>query len=219
MEYTPDFKVLVDNADALLLGLRMTMVISAIATALALILGLIIALLRISKQKILSIPAGFYIQFFRGIPQYVFLIWLYYGASMATGISFAPLQAGIIALSMQYAGYMAEIYRAGIQAIGKGQTEAALSVGLSKRKTFQFIILPQALRIVIPPIGNMYIGLLKDSSLVGIIGVLDLMRATSIASNLYFRPFEFFTTTALIYVFLTFVFSRIVDRIEFRLKF
>jgi His/Glu/Gln/Arg/opine family amino acid ABC transporter permease subunit len=219
MPYTPDLRILVNNIDALLLGVLMTLVISAGAMLVGLILGLIIALIRISKQQLLNNLAGIYIQFFRGIPQYVFLIWLYYGISMLTGINFAPIQAGIIALSMQYAAYLAEIYRAGIQAISKGQTEAAMSVGLSKRQAYQFIILPQALRIVIPPIGNMYIGMLKDSSLVSIIGVNELMRQTFIKSNLYFRPFEFFTTAALIYVFLTFVFSSFVNRLELRLKF
>jgi His/Glu/Gln/Arg/opine family amino acid ABC transporter permease subunit len=219
MNYSPDLKVLADNVDALFLGLQMTMFISVVAMAAALVFGLLIALMRISNVTFLKSPATAYIQFFRGIPQYVFLIWLYYGMSMLTGINFQPLQAGIIALSMQYSGYLAEIYRAGIQAIGKGQAEAAQSVGLSKRQTYQYVILPQAIRIIIPPAANMYVGMLKDSSLVSVIGVMDLMRVTFIKSNLYFRPFEFFTTAALIYVFLTFVFSSVVDRLEVRLRF
>jgi ABC-type amino acid transport system permease subunit len=167
----------------------------------------------------LSWLAGAYIQFFRGIPQYVFLIWLYYGVAMLTGINFAPIQAGIIALTLQYGGYLAEIFRAGIEAIGKGQTESALSVGLSRAQTYRYIILPQAFRIILPPTANMFIGMLKDSSLVSIIGVMELMRTTTVKSNLYFRPFEFFTTAALIYIALTFVFSTLVNRLEWRLKY
>ncbi len=219
MPYHPDLRVVLNNADAIIAGVQMTLFISVIAMSLALIVGLIVALLRISKVSALSGPAGAYIQFFRGIPQYVFLIWLYYGIAMLTGVNFQPIQAGVIALTLQYGGYLAEIYRAGIQAIGKGQTEAAMSVGLSKRQTYQFVILPQAFRIIIPPTANMFIGMLKDSSLVSVIGVNELMRMTFIKSNLYFRPFEFFTTAALIYVIMTAIFSKFTDRLELRLQF
>lgn len=218
MPYTPDLSVVFDNMDAIIVGVGMTIAISVIAMSLALVVGLIVALLRLSKIAPLSAAAGAYIQFFRGIPQYVFLIWLYYGIAMLTGINFAPLQAGIIALTFQYGGYLAEIYRAGIQAISKGQTESALSVGMTRSQAYRYVILPQAFRIIIPPTANMYIGMLKDSSLVSVIGVTELMRTTFIKSNLYFRPFEFFTTAALIYVFLTLIFSQVVNRLELRLR-
>lgn len=219
MPYQPDLKVVLDNMDAIIAGVGLTLGISFVAMLLALVVGLAIALMRISKIGILSQVAGAYIQFFRGIPQYVFLIWLYYGLSMLTGINFRPLEAGILALTLQYGGYLAEIYRSGIQAIGTGQTEAAMSVGLTTRQTYQFVILPQAFRIIIPPTANMYIGMLKDSSLVSVIGVNELMRTTFLKSNLYFRPFEFFTTAALIYVVLTVVFSKVTDRLELRMQF
>ncbi len=219
MPYRPDLLVVANNLGAILAGVLLTLYISFVSMGLAMVVGLVVALMRISKVPLLSWLAGAYIQFFRGIPQYVFLIWLYYGVAMLTGINFAPIQAGIIALTLQYGGYLAEIFRAGIEAIGKGQTESALSVGLSRVQTYRYIILPQAFRIILPPTANMFIGMLKDSSLVSIIGVMELMRTTTVKSNLYFRPFEFFTTAALIYIALTFVFSTLVNRLEWRLKY
>jgi His/Glu/Gln/Arg/opine family amino acid ABC transporter permease subunit len=219
MTYQPDLRVVYDRMDVIFIGLKMTLIISSIAMGLALVVGLVVALIRISKVPVLSTLGSIYVQFFRGIPQYVFILWLYYGLAMLTGINFRPLEAGILALMLQYGGFMSETFRAGIQAIGKGQSEAAISVGMTKRQTYQYIVLPQALRIMIPPLGNSYIGMLKDSSLVSVIGVMELMRVTSVQANLYFRPFEFYTLAALIYILLTFVFSEALRRVEIRLKF
>ena len=133
-------------------------------------------------------------------PQFVFLLWLYYGIAILLGINFRPITAGVIALSVQYAAYLSEIYRAGIQAIHKGQMEAGLSVGLSKPRIYQRIILPQAFRIVLPPTVNMWIGMLKDTSLVSVIGVQELMRTTDLQSNFYFRPFEFYFVATGLYL-------------------
>ena len=114
---------------------------------------------------------------------------------------------------------MSEIYRSGIQAIHKANTEAGLSVGLSKPRIYQRIIVPQALRIVLPPTMNMWISMLKDTSLVSVIGVQELMRTTEMQSDFYFRPFEFYTTAALIYVIMTFGFSKLASMLEHRLRF
>jgi His/Glu/Gln/Arg/opine family amino acid ABC transporter permease subunit len=184
----------------------------------ALVLGLVVAFVRISPIKPLSWLANLYVQFFRGIPQFVFLLWLYYGISILLGINFQPITAGVIALSIQHGAYLSEIFRAGIQAIHKGQMEAGLSVGLSKPRIYQRIILPQAFRIVLPPVVNTWIGMLKDTSLVSVIGVHELMRTTELQSSYYFRPFEFYTAAALLYVAMTFVFSRLAGLIEARLR-
>ena len=177
------------------------------------------AFARISHLRPLSWLANLYVQFFRGIPQFVFLLWLYYGLSILLGINFKPITAGVIALSVQHGAYLSEIYRAGIQAIHKGQMEAGLSVGLSRPRIYQRIILPQAFRIIFPPVVNTWIGMLKDTALVSVIGVQELMRTTELQSNYYFRPFEFYTTAALLYVALTFIFSRLASLIEARLRF
>ena len=216
MEYQFHFEVFRTYWPWIAKGLGMTLYISIIAMAFALILGLIFALLRLSKIKVLSIFGQAYIEFFRGIPMFVFIIWLYYGLAMVIGINFRPLAAGIICLSMQHGGYLAEIYRAGIQAIPKGQWEASFSLGYSSRQTFQKVILPQAIKIIIPPAANMFVGMLKDSALVSIIGVNELMRQSQMATSLTFRPFEFYTVTALIYVALTLGFSQLVKLLEAR---
>jgi len=177
---------------------------------------LIIALLRMSKVRVISFPAQLYINIFRAIPLFVFLIWLYYGLPIMIGFNFAPITAGILCLSIQYSSWMAEIYRSGIGAIGKGQREAAASLGLTSFQSFVDVIFPQALRIIVPPTGNMFVGMLKDSSLVGIIGVFELVRQAQLAVSQTFRPFEFYTAVAAIYILLTLLLSQGVNYLEQR---
>ena len=218
MEYTFHFEVFETYWTWIAKGLWITIYISAISMIFALIIGLFISILRLSKIYILVLISRTYIEFFRGIPLFVFIIWLYYGLAMVSGINFDPITAGIICLSMQHGGYLAEIYRAGIQAVAKGQWEASFSLGFSIINTFIRIIFPQAVKIIIPPTANMFIGMLKDSALVSIIGVNELMRQSQIATSLTFRPFEFYTVTALIYIILTLGLSQIAKFLELRMK-
>jgi His/Glu/Gln/Arg/opine family amino acid ABC transporter permease subunit len=219
MHYHPDVSVITSHWPIMLAAVRVTLYVAAIAMGIALMLGLVVAFVRISSIKPLAWLANLYVQFFRGIPQFVFLLWLYYGIAILLGINFSPITAGVIALSVQYAAYMSEIFRAGIQAIHKGQMESGLSVGLSKPRIYQRIILPQAFRIILPPTVNMWIGMLKDTSLVSVIGVQEIMRTTELQASYYFRPFEFYTTAALLYVCMTFVFSKVLGSLETQLKF
>ena len=218
MEYTFHFEVFETYWTWIAKGLWITIYISAISMIFALIIGLFISILRLSKIYILVLISRTYIEFFRGIPLFVFIIWLYYGLAMVSGINFDPITAGIICLSMQHGGYLAEIYRAGIQAVAKGQWEASFSLGFSIINTFIRIIFPQAVKIIIPPTANMFIGMLKDSALVSIIGVNELMRQSQIATSLTFRPFEFYTVTALIYIILTLGLSQMARILELRMK-
>ena len=218
MEYTFHFEVFETYWTWIAKGLWITIYISVISMIFALIIGLFISILRLSKIYILVLISRTYIEFFRGIPLFVFIIWLYYGLAMVSGINFDPITAGIICLSMQHGGYLAEIYRAGIQAVAKGQWEASFSLGFSIINTFIRIIFPQAVKIIIPPTANMFIGLLKDSALVSIIGVNELMRQSQIATSLTFRPFEFYTVTALIYIVLTLCLSQIAKFLELKMK-
>ncbi|MFZ5916473.1 MAG: amino acid ABC transporter permease [Chloroflexota bacterium] len=206
MGYQLDLKVVLDNMDEFILAVRMTLLLSAAAMAVALVLGLVVALLRISRHRILRAPAQAYINFFQGAPQYVLIFWVYYGLAMLTGVNFVPFTAGIISLSSQYGGFLAEIYRSGIEAIDRGQREAAVSMGLTTVQSYRYIILPQAIRIVLPSIGNMWIAMIKDSSLLSVIGVMEIMRTAYLNSNDYFRPFEFYSLAAILYIVLTFVF-------------
>jgi len=184
--------------------------------AVALLLGLIVAMLLMSKYPAISIPAQIYINIFRAIPLFVFLIWLYYGLPIMIGFNFTPITAGVLCLSIQYSSWMAEIYRSGISAIGSGQREAAASLGLTGFQSYLDVIFPQAFRIIIPPTGNMFVGMLKDSSLVGIIGVFELVRQAQLAVSQTFRPFEFYTAVAAVYILLTLLLSQGVSMLERR---
>lgn len=205
-----------DRWELLVKGLGMTLYVSLLGMILALVLGLLIANMRMSKFAPLRWLAQGYINIFRAIPLFVFIIWMYYGLPIVLGIDFGPITAGVICLALQYAGWLAEIYRSGIGAIGKGQREAALSLGLTRFQTFSDVVFPQAFRIMLPPMGNNFVGMLKDSSLVGIIGVFELVRQAQLAVSQTFRPFEFYTAIAIIYIILTQVLSQGVSILERR---
>jgi His/Glu/Gln/Arg/opine family amino acid ABC transporter permease subunit len=218
MNYDFDFKVIVDNLDEYVLAIRTTLLVAAVAMVVALVLGLVVALLRMSKSRLVNAPAQAYINFFQGAPMYVLVFWVYYGLASLLGINFKPFVAGVLALSAQYGAYMAEIYRSGIQAIDRGQREAAAAVGLTTGQGFRYIILPQAVRIVMPSLGNNWIAMVKDSALLSVIGVMEIMRTSYMNSNDYFKPFEFYTFAAVIYITLTFIFFYANQVIERRLK-
>jgi His/Glu/Gln/Arg/opine family amino acid ABC transporter permease subunit len=216
--YDFDLKVIVDNLDEFVAAVGMTLLVAAVSMVAALVVGLVVALMRISRSGILRTPAQAYINFFQGAPLYVLIFWVYYGVAMLVGVNFQPFTAGAIALTTQYGAYMAEIYRSGIQAIERGQREAAVSMGLTTTQTYRHIILPQALRIVLPSLGNMWIAMIKDSSLLSIIGVMEIMRTAYLNSNDYFRPFEFYSLAALLYIALTFLFFYSNQALERKLR-
>jgi polar amino acid transport system permease protein len=197
------FDFIFDNLPLFLDGVRITIWISLLAFALSTVFGLIVALLRMSKNRILQPVMAAYINLFRAIPLLVFILFVYYGVAISFDLAVSAIQAGILALTLQYSSWLGEIFRGGIQAVPHGQREAALSLGLSRIQTFFRVILPQAARIVIPPTGNMFIGMIKDSSLVYIIGVPELLRVSNRLANRTFRYFEVYLATVLIYLVLT----------------
>jgi ABC-type amino acid transport system permease subunit len=136
--------------------------------------------------------------------------------TLVTGVNIEAFTSGVICLSLQYAAWLAEIYRSGLQAIDKGQGEAAMSTGLSRTRAFTRVIWPQAWRIIIPPIANNLVGIIKDSSLVGVIGLNELMRQSQIATSLTFRPFELYTAAMVIYIVLTLAIARMASFLEQR---
>lgn len=218
MGYQFDLKIIVDNMDEFVMAIGMTLLVAFVSMVVALVVGLIVAFMRISRYPILRMPAQAYINFFQGAPLFVLIFWVYYGIAMMTGVNFQPFTAGVIALSTQYGAFLAEIYRSGIEAIGRGQREASTSMGLTTAQTYRYIVLPQALRVVLPSLGNMWIAMIKDSSLLSIIGVMEIMRTAYMNSNDYFRPFEFYTLAALIYIVLTFIFFYGNQLLERKLK-
>lgn len=192
-----------DNRQIFLEGLQLTIFIALVAFSLSTVLGLVVALLRMSKSRIVQPLIAGYVNIFRAIPLLVFILFVYYGIAIQFELAISAIQAGILALTLQYSAWLGEIFRSGIQAVPYGQREAAHSVGMGRIQTFVRVVLPQASRIVIPPTGNMFIGMIKDSSLVYLIGVPELLRVSNRLANRTFRYFEVYLATVMIYLVLT----------------
>ncbi|OLE78299.1 MAG: hypothetical protein AUG06_11090 [Actinobacteria bacterium 13_1_20CM_2_65_11] len=192
--------------------------VATIGFALACGLGLINALLRTSGIRIFSIPSFLYVQVMRGVPLYVLLLWVYFGIANITGITFTSFQAIVIALALTGSGYTTEIFRAGLGAIDRGQMEAARSIGLSRVRTYGHVILPQALRIVVPPLGNTFVGLLKGATIMAVIAVPDMVFLANELNVTLFTPFEVFAAVALILIVMVLFFSAVVYLLERRLR-
>lgn len=214
--YIFHFEILSQWIGPLLAGLLMTLRVSVLAMILGMIIGLLVAFVRMSRHAVPREAAVVYIEIARGMPILVLIFWFYYGLPILTGMAFSGLVSGVAALTLKYAGYLAEIFRAGIEAIRSGQREAAYSLGFSRIQTMRRIVLPQAIRIVVPPLGSAFVGMLQDSALVSIIGVADLMRQGQLAVSSTFRPFELYTAVALLYLATTITFSKINDYMEKR---
>jgi polar amino acid transport system permease protein len=175
-----DFGIIFNNLDAILQGVLVTISLALLAEVLGIILGLVLALLKISRSRMLSWPAQVYIDFFRGTPLLVQIIIIYF-TTASVGLRFESLFfAGLVALTLNSAAYVAEIFRAGIQSIDKGQMEAGRASGLSYPQTMRYIIVPQAFRRTIPPLTNEFVTLVKDTSLVSVLGLAELLRAARV---------------------------------------
>lgn len=199
MKYQFSFESLWYNRFFMLEGVIITFEITVVSLAIGLLIGLLVALCKLSKDKVLSAPAIFYVEFFRNTPELVQLIWIYYCLPILFGLKMIAITSCIIALGLNAGGYLAEVFRGGIQAVDKGQIEAARTLGLSYFQSIRKITLPQAIRIMLPPLLNQSIALLKNSSLVSILGVSDItFRAQVVATNT-FRPIEIFTAAAILY--------------------
>ena len=197
-------------------GLIATFSVTLTSIAFALFIGLFAGLGRISPNKAINRLATVYVEIIRGIPLLVQLFYIYYALGPLLRLQGPP--AAILAMSICYGAYMAEIFRAGIQAVPRGQMEAALALGMSRATAMRRIIIPQTVRIILPPIGNEFIALLKDSSLVSILAVSDLLRRGREYASTTFRYFESYTVIALIYLVMTLFFSRLVAFMEEKLR-
>ncbi|HEY84488.1 MAG TPA: ABC transporter permease subunit [Chloroflexi bacterium] len=194
-------------------GSGLTVFVSLVSIVLAVILALLGALGRLSKSSIANGISGFYISLIRGTPLLV-QVYIWYLGLPRLGIVLQPVTAGILALGVNYGAYMTEIFRAGIQAIGKGQYEAAEALGMSRVQVYRRIVLPQAFRIVIPPIGNQFIAMMKDSSLVSLMSVWELSYRAQKVGRQYFRSLETFIIAAAFYWILTVIFQLLQGKLE-----
>ncbi|RZM82056.1 amino acid ABC transporter permease [Leptolyngbya iicbica] len=191
-----------DALPTLLIGAITTLQLTASAVILGLIGGTLLGMARLSSFKPLQIASRVYIDFFRGTPLLVQIFMIYFGIPAATGISFNRFLAAILALSLNASAYLAEIVRGGIQSIETGQREASESLGLSPVQTMRYVIFPQAFRRMIPPLGNEFITLLKDTSLVAVIGYEEILRRGQLIVATNYRAFEIYFTVALVYLVL-----------------
>ncbi|HDT6177163.1 TPA: ABC transporter permease subunit [Staphylococcus aureus] len=199
-------------------GIKITILISLIGVALGSILGAFVALMKLSKIKIISWIASIYIEILSGTPMLVQVFIVFFGITAALGLDISALVCGTIALVINSSAYIAEIIRAGINAVDKGQMEAARSLGLNYRQTMKSVIMPQAIKNILPALGNEFVTLIKESSIVSTIGVGEIMFNAQVVQGISFDPFTPLLVAAALYFVLTFVLTRIMNMIEGRLN-
>jgi len=203
-------------------GIKITLQVTFAAYGLALIIGLIAGLMRVSKNPILYGLATFYVEVVRGLPMLVILLYAGYVISPAIRdatnrvIHFSDLQEGILGMAIGFGAYEAEVFRSGIESIHRGQMEAARSLGMNYMQAMRYVILPQAVRRILPPLGNDFIAMLKDSSLVAVLALPDLLQQGRLFVSRTFRAFEGYNTVAVLYLAMTLVLSFVVRMIERR---
>ena len=206
------------NLKFLLSGLTTTIYISVVSIIISMFLGLVVAIPSLAKNRFLTYINIGYVEIVRAVPLLVLILWIYYGLPIMTGISFSPFVSGIIALAISESAFQAEIFRAGINSIKKAQWEAGSSLGLNFFKRLRLVILPQAIKNILPAIGNQFVYVLKMSSLVSIIGIGDLTRKANELVVTTYRPLEIYTFLILEYLVLILIVSFFVRKLEKNLK-
>ena len=213
-----NYQLMVDAMPLLLTGAVVTVKITALSVGLGIIIGLFVGIARICKVSPLRWLSAVYVDFLRGTPLLVQIFLIYFALPILTGQRIDPFVAAITACSINSGAYIAEIFRAGIQSIDAGQMEAGRSLGMTWWQTMRFIIIPQAFKRVIPPLGNEFIALLKDSSLVSVIGFEELTRRGQLIIARTYASIEIWTCVALIYLIMTLTISQLVAYLERRYK-
>jgi His/Glu/Gln/Arg/opine family amino acid ABC transporter permease subunit len=199
-------------------GLRVTLELSAVSLVLSLALGLLVALCRMSPVAPLRVLAYLYTQLFRALSLYIYVLWLYFGLASALGVNLSPLTAGVVALTVLNSAYISEIYRSALGAVDVGQHEAVASLGFGRIRGFTTVILPQATRVAFPSLVNQFIDIIKDSSIIAIIGTSDLMGVTNRMVSFYRAPFELYTLVAAFYLTIILIVSAGAAVLERRLR-
>ncbi|HHW26503.1 MAG TPA: amino acid ABC transporter permease [Firmicutes bacterium] len=202
----------------LLNGIGITFRFTVVAFVLGAVLGLVVALGRIQRNPFMRLPCVWYTDFIRGTPLLAQIYLIHFGLPQVLGYKPVGWIDAMVALTINAGAYIAEIWRGAIESIDPGQMEAARSLGMTYSQAMRYVILPQSFKRAIPPLGNEFIALLKESCLVSVIGLEDLMMRANMMSGRSFRPFEAYFTVALIYLIMTLGFSRLVARLEGGLK-
>lgn len=211
-----DFSLIWNSLPLLLAGAGVTIEITAIAVGLGFIFGLITSVCRLSGVKILQVIAVCYVNIIRGTPMLVQIFLIYFALPMVIGERINPFVAAVAACSINSGAYVSEIFRAGIQSVDKGQMEAGRSLGLSWMQTMRHVIMPQAFKHVIPPLGNEFISMTKETSLVSVIGFEELTRRGQLIIAKTYGSFEIWLTVAAIYLVMTLTIARLVSYLERR---
>ncbi len=214
MRYDWDFRVMADSLPFLLRGLQLSVALAAITMLIGSAIGLVVVLVRLKGRQPLTWLAIAYTEFFRTTPFLAQVLWVYYAVPIITGIRMSPFQAAVLSFSLNVGAFMAEIFRAGILSVGKGQMEAGLSLGLTPGQAMRRIVLPQALRNILPPTASIWLSLFKDTSVASVIAVGEMMyQARALAVNTY-RPVEILSVAALIYFVVVYPQSIAIDWIH-----
>ncbi|MCG8402743.1 MAG: amino acid ABC transporter permease [Firmicutes bacterium] len=229
-------EIVIQSLPKLLKGASLTVLITVLSVSLGCVIGLIVGLARLSGKRFLRLAATAYVDFFRGTPLLVQVLIVYFGTpvllediqsffmvhfgmpQLIDNYAMPRLMAAVIACSLNSGAYIAEIFRAGVQSIERGQAEAARSLGMTQGQAMRHVILPQAFKRVIPPLGNEFIALLKDTSLLSVIGIIELTKSGMLIVAWTYEAFAIYLTVAFIYLVMTFTLSRIVDYLERRLQ-
>ena len=211
-----DFSLIWNSLPLLLAGAGVTIEITAIAVGLGFIFGLITSVCRLSGVKILQVIAVCYVNIIRGTPMLVQIFLIYFALPMVIGERINPFVAAVAACSINSGAYVSEIFRAGIQSVDKGQMEAGRSLGLSWMQTMRYVIMPQAFKHVIPPLGNEFISMTKETSLVSVIGFEELTRRGQLIIAKTYGSFEIWLPVAAIYLVMTLTIARLVSYLERR---
>jgi polar amino acid transport system permease protein len=217
MTYEWAWRVIPRAIPALLQGLKLTIEITLVVIALGFLLGVLVALARLSRNVVLSKAVALYVEFFRGTPALVQLVWVYYCLPIVLGLELPGFASIVVALTLNVGAFYGEAIRAGIQAVPRDQSEAADILGLSYLDKMRFVVLPQAFRIIIPVALSQSISLFKDTSLVSTLGVADLMYQARVLSTETYRPLEILTVAALVYFVLAFPCTIATRVLELRL--
>lgn len=211
-----DWSLIWDNIPILLQGAVITIQITVMAVGCGFFIGMIAALANLSRFKIVRLLVKCYVELFRGTPLLVQIFMIYFALPMVIGQSINPYVAAVTACSINSGAYVSEIFRAGIQSIDKGQMEAARSLGLTWAQTMRYIVMPQAFKAIIPPLGNEFIAMMKDTSLVSVIGFEELTRRGQLIIARTYGSFEIWTAVAIIYLIMTLSISQLVAFLERR---
>jgi polar amino acid transport system permease protein len=211
-----DFSPLFDSWRFLAAGLWVTVLLSAASLACSLVLGLAIALGRLYGPKPLRPVLVFYIDSMRAIPVFVVLVWIYFSVPILTGHSFSPFWAALVGLTLHLSAYVAEVLRAGIGSIRKGQVQAGLALGMSGAEIVRDILLPQAVVRMLPALGSIASVTIKDTAIAAVIAVPELTRQAETLSGQTYRPIEIFSTVMIVYFLLIFPVTRLIDRLYVR---